>query len=328
MCVRRIIVAMVALGAAAALVAPAAGRGVGTPVQVRDRDDTAGPLDIATASVRLRERPGRGRMLVLRLGTHEQWDAEALAEQGGSAASFIAFEFDGDRRQPADRCVEVTLGAAGELAARMKAPCTPIHARPVGDSLSVRRRGPRAIELAVPLGSLRQSALRRGWRATSSFEALGPECAPFANAAPEGRFGACADITRWAGLDRAARRTRRRRACTTKGAKTIKATRHARAFKTGARVYGCLYSAGRRFLLANPAYGVDQVRNVRLAGRFVGYSRQAQGQRQVTVRELRRGRIVHNATAAVAPRCCFNFGHRPGAQAKRLGRVDRRDHSI
>ena len=92
--------------------------------------------------------------------------------------------------------------------------------------------------------------------------------------------------------------------CTIKGAKTLRATKHARVIEKGTRVYGCLYRTGRRFLLANPAYGVGQVRNVRLAGRVVGYSRQSQGKRKVTVRELRRGRIVHDAAAAVAPRCC------------------------
>ena len=41
----------------------------------------------------------------------------------------------------------------------MRAPCISIHARPVGDSLSVRWRGPRAIEVVAPLGYLRQGAL-------------------------------------------------------------------------------------------------------------------------------------------------------------------------
>ena len=83
--------------------------------------------------------------------------------------------------------------------------------------------------------------------------------------------------------------------CTKKSGTTVVATKQARVFKKGGRVYACLYRlarhrAGRRFLL-----GDGSVRNVRLAGRFVGYSRVVDTGPKVTVKELRRGRLVHNA---------------------------------
>ena len=83
--------------------------------------------------------------------------------------------------------------------------------------------------------------------------------------------------------------------CSKKSGTTVRATKQARVFKKSGRVYACLYRVardrpGRRFLL-----GDASVRNVRLAGRFVGYSRVVDEGARVTVKELRRGRIVHNA---------------------------------
>ena len=83
--------------------------------------------------------------------------------------------------------------------------------------------------------------------------------------------------------------------CSKKSGTTVRATKHARVFTKRGRVYACLYRVardrpGRRFLLGNAS-----VRNVRLAGRFVAYSRVVDEGARVTVKELRRGRIVRNA---------------------------------
>src|ERR687894_2341 len=80
--------------------------------------------------------------------------------------------------------------------------------------------------------------------------------------------------------------------CSKKSGTTVRATKQARVFKRRGRVYACLYRVardrvGRRFLL-----GDASVRNVRLAGRFVGYSRVVDEGPRGTVKELRRGRIV------------------------------------
>ena len=90
---------------------------------------------------------------------------------------------------------------------------------------------------------------------------------------------------------------RRATACAKVGT-TVTATKYARVFRQRGRTHACRYRTGRRFLL-----GGDTVHNVRLAGRYVGYSRAVTGAagRKITVRELRRGRVVHDARAAALP---------------------------
>lgn len=89
---------------------------------------------------------------------------------------------------------------------------------------------------------------------------------------------------------------RRAPACAKAGS-TVTATKYARVFRQRGRTYACRYRTGRRFLL-----GGDTVHNVRIAGRYVGYSRvTGAAGRKITVRELRRGRIVHDARAAALP---------------------------
>ncbi|MDQ3870978.1 MAG: hypothetical protein M3301_05090 [Chloroflexota bacterium] len=106
----------------------------------------------------------------------------------------------------------------------------------------------------------------------------------------------------------AAARERRSLPCATKGARALLATRHARVIEKRHRVYACLYPRGRRFLLGTRRgdnYDARRVTNLRLTGRFVGYVRRRASGLRVTSRELRRGRIVRDARAAVASRVGF-----------------------
>lgn len=98
--------------------------------------------------------------------------------------------------------------------------------------------------------------------------------------------------------------------CGLRGAKTLVASKHARVVQNQGRVYACLYRSGRRFprfFLGVRREGYLEVNNLRVAGRFVGYSRRVRGRwnPQVTVRELRRGRVLRRAAAAVASRPGF-----------------------
>jgi len=92
--------------------------------------------------------------------------------------------------------------------------------------------------------------------------------------------------------------------CAKKGGKTIVSTREARVFKKRFVVYACLRRARRAFPLgANfaPA-GDDEIGDVRLRGRFVAYSWRRSAAVRVRVKDLRRGRTVHNASASVIVR--------------------------
>ena len=91
--------------------------------------------------------------------------------------------------------------------------------------------------------------------------------------------------------------------CAKKPGKTLLVTRDARAFERGDVVYACLRRSRRAFALGSnqaPA-GNDEVRNLRLRGRYVAYS-VPRGLARVRAKELRRGRLVHDATAATRSR--------------------------
>jgi hypothetical protein len=100
-----------------------------------------------------------------------------------------------------------------------------------------------------------------------------------------------------------------RPACSSKGSRTVLATKSARIFTKRAivrpryhvtRWYGCMYRYDRRFRLATvgePGIFVTAVRPIRLAGRFVGYSDFYEGPAggtlaDIHVRDLRSGREV------------------------------------
>jgi hypothetical protein len=97
-------------------------------------------------------------------------------------------------------------------------------------------------------------------------------------------------------------------ACSSKGSKTIIASESARVFRkkkaTGVRVYGCFFRANKKFQLGSfdECFDDDQVGNLRLAGRFVGYDTTScglvVGKSVVIVRNLATGSITHSASAA------------------------------
>lgn len=93
-------------------------------------------------------------------------------------------------------------------------------------------------------------------------------------------------------------------ACATKAARTLLATKHARVFKKRQRIYACLYRTRRSFRIGgrNSSGGKSSIGNLRLAGRFVAYSRMGQRGIKLTVRELRKGRIVRDTPATVSER--------------------------
>jgi len=91
-------------------------------------------------------------------------------------------------------------------------------------------------------------------------------------------------------------------ACTTKTAKTLVATKGARVFKQRGRIYACLYRPGRSFQIGgrNSSRGTTDVANLRLAGRYVAYSKNGPGGITLVSRELRRGIVARDVPAAVA----------------------------
>lgn len=102
---------------------------------------------------------------------------------------------------------------------------------------------------------------------------------------------------------------RRSPVCKKKGGKTLLVTREARVFRKQGQVYACLSRKRRAFRLGGRSeLGLlDEVSNFRLAGRYVAYSRHESRGLRVTVRELRRGRAVRDAKAAVVSRRPFGF---------------------
>jgi hypothetical protein len=97
-------------------------------------------------------------------------------------------------------------------------------------------------------------------------------------------------------------------ACSSKGSKTIIASESARVFRkkkaTGVRVYGCLFRANKKFQLGSfsECFDDDQVGDLRLAGRYVGYDTTScglvVGKSVVIVRNLATGSVTHVAVAA------------------------------
>jgi len=94
--------------------------------------------------------------------------------------------------------------------------------------------------------------------------------------------------------------------CTSKRAKTLLATRHARVFRQRGRIYACLYSTHRSFQIGTRSSFSGHTRTLRLAGRFVAYSR-TQIRLKLTVKDLRRGRTVHDEAAADLTRSAVSF---------------------
>ena len=190
------------LGATVAIVASFTSAGAAAPGYVRDPADTLGPLDLAAASVQQRTK-GRGRkkrrFIVLRLRTYEHWDPREVGRGGGTVSNFLSFEFDRKRRRPGQRCLDIDIEPAGVLEGRLKRSCIPIPLPrfEAGPKVRVRRRGPRRVEVVVPLRLFGGVASYR-WRAASSFEAPGHQaCPPPPYPPPERRYGTCTDLTRW-----------------------------------------------------------------------------------------------------------------------------------
>ncbi len=105
----------------------------------------------------------------------------------------------------------------------------------------------------------------------------------------------------------AAARDRRGPACTTKTAKTLLATRQARVFNKRGRIYACLKRGRKSFQIGTRAsFAGNNMRNLRLAGRYVAYSNSL-NRVKLTVRELRKGRIIHDETAAQPTRPTLSF---------------------
>ena len=186
-----------ALAAAMSAAVLASGALAGAPTVVRDANDTAGPLDLAAASAQIQMKAGK-RSLVLRLRTYQSWDPSQIGRPGAAVPNFLSFEFDRNRRRPADRCLGVAVNSAGALVGQMNAPCVAVGDRRVGRPVRVRRSDSRHIEVVVPSRLLGRSANRYTWRATSSFQAAGHKsCAPLSLPPPEQRYGRCADLTRF-----------------------------------------------------------------------------------------------------------------------------------
>ena len=95
--------------------------------------------------------------------------------------------------------------------------------------------------------------------------------------------------------------------CAKKAGKTLLATRDARVFKRSGQFYACLRRARRAFRLGGRGgdFGDDAIGNLALRGRFVAYSLHKSSGRTVRVKELRRGRMIHDVDAgSVGP---FDF---------------------
>lgn len=100
---------------------------------------------------------------------------------------------------------------------------------------------------------------------------------------------------------------RRQVVCAKKAGKTLLRTSDARVFKKRRQVYACLLRKRRAFRLRGHAlpYGDDDIRDFRLRGRFVAYSLRRSSGRRVRVKELRRGRTIHDAKVALVSRIGF-----------------------
>jgi hypothetical protein len=100
---------------------------------------------------------------------------------------------------------------------------------------------------------------------------------------------------------------RRAAVCAKKGGKTIVSTREARVFKKRAQVYACLRRGRRAFPLGRnvPPVADDRVGRIRLRGRFVAYLWRGSWRGRVKVKELRRGRTVHDGALTVVARPGF-----------------------
>ena len=100
---------------------------------------------------------------------------------------------------------------------------------------------------------------------------------------------------------------RRPVACAKKPGKTLLVTRDARVFKKRRQVYACLLKKRRTFRLGGHAlpYGDDEIRDLRLRSRFVAYSLRRSSGRRIRVKELHRGRTIHDAKAALVSRIGF-----------------------
>lgn len=92
---------------------------------------------------------------------------------------------------------------------------------------------------------------------------------------------------------------RRPAVCEKKGGKRLLSSREARVFRKHLQIYACLRGRRRAVRLGGRAgdYGDDDIRDLRLRGRFVAYSLHRSSGRRIRVKELRRGRTVHDALA-------------------------------
>ena len=92
---------------------------------------------------------------------------------------------------------------------------------------------------------------------------------------------------------------RRPAVCTKKAGKTLLATREARAFKRRGQFYACLRRSRRAVRLGGRGgdFGDDAIRNVALGGGSSPTACTGPTGRTVRVRELRRGRTIHDADA-------------------------------
>ena len=168
---------------------------------VVDRDDTGGPLDLAAASVSVREaRRSQNDKVIFTLRTFEAWTVDVLAERSFDP-NFVGFEFVGTRGQGS--CIQVTAGADGRLHARSRRPCIPLPSASVRElPIRVRRPNRKSVRFALARKELGRGKQRaRTWRATSSFQRSGDEACPAPEyPPPEQLFARCVDRTRWAKL--------------------------------------------------------------------------------------------------------------------------------
>ena len=108
----------------------------------------------------------------------------------------------------------------------------------------------------------------------------------------------------------AAADARRAALCTHKGGKTLLATRDARVFAKHGQAYACLRRSRRAFRLGSHSgevFGHDRSTSFRLRGRFVAYSLARSFGLRVRVRDLRRGRMLHDVAALTTPTRPFEY---------------------
>jgi hypothetical protein len=178
-----------------------------------DANDSEGPLDTVGARLWDRgyctittHRPQSDRCYTeihLKLVTYEPWSSEVLSEPN----SFIAFEFDLDPDDAADRCVVIRTPAEPDD------PSDPAPARPeatiyrdcdysevasVHDIKRVRRRDEYSIRVLLRKDRL----LPKGtgsfrWRSLTSYESQGDQACGSQGPPTDGGYGACADFTAW-----------------------------------------------------------------------------------------------------------------------------------